>query len=119
MAPNYIARPWVILLASFRDVFLWAVQSHFVFGSHRLYVLRGSVPRSSSVTRYALHTLVVGYGSFESPATAFRVFRPRHVVLDASLPQRYREQWQKSCQRFGVPCHDVRTQGAFVYPIHE
>lgn len=119
LAPNHIARPRVIRHAPFRDALIWAEQSHFVFGSHRFYVLRGSVPRSSSDTRYALHTLVVGYGSFESPATAFRVFSPRHVVLDASLPQRYREQWQKSCQRFGIPCHDVRTQGAFVYPIHE
>lgn len=116
-APNHMAQPQVMGNAPFRNAVLWAEQSHFVFGSHRLYVLRCPVPTLSASIPYMLHTLVVGYGCFDTPTTALRVFSPRCVVLDASLPQRYRRKWLTHCQLAGIPCHDVRSQGAFVYQL--
>lgn len=39
---------------------------------------------------------------------------PQHVVLAAGLHWRVREQLRNWCATHGVPCHDVRDQGAFV-----
>ncbi|RYZ24090.1 MAG: ComEC family competence protein [Chitinophagaceae bacterium] len=41
----------------------------------------------------------------------------RQLVLDATVPKRSAARWKADCVRAGVPCHDVREQGAYVLEL--
>lgn len=115
--PHHMAEPQVLSRAPFRDDVLWADRCHFVFGSHRLYVLCAPLSVKPNARPHALHTLVVGRGCSDNLATVLRVFRPRRVILDGSLSQNVRSRWVADCRRAGIACHDVRSRGAYVYEL--
>ena len=58
--------------------------------------------------------VVSGIHSLEQQALDRLVACAEHVVLGAELRWRLRARIMEHCQSSGVPCHDVREQGAFI-----
>lgn len=50
------------------------------------------------------------YGSLSSTLTSFSV---RMVVLDASLSEKYRDNYRQECLRLHIPFHDMAENGAY------
>lgn len=104
-----------LLPSRFRDAALWREDDNFVFGSRRVVVLRRALPQhSASRQPLAVDVLVVGRGCRAELADMFARYRPRRVVLDATLGVARRQRLRAACREAGIACHDVREQGAFI-----
>ena len=102
----------------FRDAALWRKGERFLFGTRRVVVLRRALPRRTDGSPPVLSdVLVVGRGFRGEPSDVLAHYRPRQVVLDATLGWGYRQRLREACREAGIPCHDVREQGAFVCVI--
>lgn len=112
--PHHIAYPQIIGQSPFRSNLLYGRDAYFVFARHSVYVLRQNVRAWHAAAPIPIHTLVVSYGCRDSLSVVLRHLHPHRVVLDSSLSPYYRKRWSSECLAAHIPCHDVRTQGAFV-----
>lgn len=62
-----------------------------------------------------LAVLLVSGNPVAEPAEALRCFPSSCVVLDASNSAKTLRRWKKDCLQLGIPCHDVREQGAWIW----
>ncbi len=56
------------------------------------------------------------YGTIKKLQSVFSI---RNVILDASLPLVYREQFEKECRILGLSCINLHTNGAYFVPPPE
>lgn len=116
--PRSIAPPQPIGQTDLRNRHLLHKGNLFVFGTTRLLLLRHRLPKVPAQHPLPIEVLVVGYGSFDTPARVQQHVRPQQVVLDPTLPARRRNLWLTTCAAANIPCHDVRDEGAFIYPLN-
>ena len=90
----------------------------FQFGKKRVYLLCRNLSHApSGQPPVSVDLLVIGRGCSDNLQTARRAFDARQVVLDGTLSPYYRQRWTTECHMAGLPCHDVRTQGAYMRTI--
>lgn len=119
-APVRIAYPQIIDTARVSRIYgrgLYACAPHFVFAGQSVYVLARNVRTWRSERPLPLHTLVVSRGCRDSLSVVLRHFSPRNIVLDSGMTPYYRKRWTAECRAARIPCHDVRSQGAYVQLI--
>lgn len=84
------------------------------FGEMRVAMICESVRRKSVNVPLQVDILLMARGSCDSLHYALRLFRPREVVLDASLGEFYRDCYLKECSARQIPCYDIAERGVYV-----
>lgn len=87
------------------------------FCGQRIAVLTDTCPRPISRTPVAVDYLVLAGRLHAYPSTVFRRFRPRTLVLSASLSRRTRQRYVETATTLGIAVHDLQQQGALTIPI--
>ena len=60
--------------------------------------------------------LVVSAGCRFQPEQWQRIFHPKTIILDGSLPRYKAENWQQKLSTLGLVVHNVQEDGAWVFP---
>ena len=115
--PNRMRRP-ELLPAEYKDGRIFRKDGLMAFGSARVAALHHTLPRKGvGCAPLPVTVLVVGCGCANTLPELLRVYNPRFVVLDNTLGFRRAARLREECAAQGLPCHDVRVQGAFVLPL--
>ncbi len=115
--PERMARPQ-LLPAEYRDGRIFCKDGLMAFGPARVAVLHHTLPRKGSAfSPLPVTLLVVGRGCANTLPEMRRVYSPRCVVLDNTLGLARAARLRRECASQGLPCHDVRVQGALVLPL--
>lgn len=61
--------------------------------------------------------LFVLRGGERRPEALLRRYRPKRVVLEERLSDRWRERWHREAEVRGLPVHDIARDGALVLPV--
>ena len=107
-----------LLPAEYKDGRIFRKDGLMAFGAARVAVLHHTLPRKGvGCAPLPVTVLVVGCGCANTLPELLRVYNPRFVVLDNTLGFRRAARLREECAAQGLPCHDVRVQGAFVLPL--
>lgn len=115
--PNRMRQPRVLTGTKFAEGPIAKAGSVVRFGSEMLVLLRQSLSHPNAAQPMQVSTLVVGRGCRNDLKELLQAFQPRRLVLDSSLTPYYRERLIAQCRAARIPCHDVKTDGAFRLPI--
>lgn len=116
-APHHIARPEFLVKEHFRKDDLLREGCFFIFRGKSLFLLHTDVQNAASGPPLVVDVLVVSRGCHDLPETVSRTLRPRQIVLDRTLPHYLRERWKNNCKATGLACHDIQSDGAFIFPL--
>lgn len=116
--PCGVAAP-CLLGDSLVEPHLYAVDGLLAFGGCRLAILHRPLTGKLPVEPLNVDFLVLARGYGASLHAALRRYRPRVVVLDASLTDYYRRRFAGEVRNAGLELYDVRQKGALVVPLDD
>ncbi len=114
--PQAMARP-VSYADSIRREDIYCGGAVTVFSGKRVALLRRNTAFLSPPQPLPVDYLLIERGFNRPLSSALASFRPRMVVLSASLTAYYREKYTAEAQSAGLSFHDIRQQGALVVPL--
>ena len=112
--PYKLAEPQRMDRPNFKTQHLLRRNDIFLFGSETLVLLHHQVRPKKGGHPLPVQSLLIQRGCYDSLATIRQVFTPERILLDRSLSTRLRRRWKKECEQAGIPCHDIRNDGAFI-----
>lgn len=114
-APYSIKKPTVITQSSFTNPYFYKQGPFIEFDHNYIIWLNQKITPCDSFLIDA-EVLIISKGTKNKPQDVLLNVRPKTVVLDNTLTHYYRKEWTKICKERGIPYHDIRKEGAFIYP---
>jgi competence protein ComEC len=86
----------------------------FIIHQNQVYKVLGDEAIDRRGPALAVDCLVVTAGAPGLPDVALQRYRPRQIVLDASVSGHRAQQWMRAARERRLPLHCVRQEGAFL-----
>lgn len=115
--PYHITDPQMVTAGHWESAHLLHRDNLFVFGPETLLLLHGALPPDKGLPPLHIHTLMIMKNCDENLAQIQKTLQADCIVLDRALPARLRRRWKTECRQAGIPCHDIREDGAFVREV--
>lgn len=85
----------------------------------RLAWVTGRLPKERSGRPDTVTHLLLVRGSVSPLSHLLTYYRPRHILLDGSLTERWRSKYRREADSLHVPVYDIRLQGVWIEPLTE
>lgn len=112
--PHRMASPTFITQSNISYPALQRAESLFIFHHQRIVYLNNPYTLAAPSP---IDLLIVAEGCPTNAALWLSKTSVKQVVLDGSLPSRYRKRWSSACLSHHIPCHDVQHEGAFTWTM--
>ncbi len=92
--------------------------SLFRFGNTSLLLVDKVLPHSKPAGKIPIDIIILSRNARVSAQELINLFSCSTVIIDATNTYWKTRTWQQDCQKLGISCHAVTSQGAFVLTLH-
>jgi competence protein ComEC len=103
----------------FPDLDLYASDNFIQFSGKRIVVFDPKHPPNKEFFHIDVDIAVLTGNVRTEIKDILRFCSPEIVVVDASNTQQRAKQWETECMQANIACHNVRSDGAFVFDLSE
>jgi hypothetical protein len=90
----------------------------FRFGNTSLLLVDKALPPPKPAGKIPIDIIILSRNAKVSAQELINLFSCSTVIVDATNTYWKTRTWQQDCQKLGISCHAVTTQGAFVLTLH-
>lgn len=92
--------------------------SLFRFGNTSLLLVDKAISPPKPAAKIPIDIIILSRNARISAQELINLFSCNTVIVDATNTHWKTRTWQQDCQKLGISCHAVTTQGAFVLTLH-